>query len=57
MAKKIIRNFDAMDLDPDIIMLYLSQGLRKPKNEKEKRWLRSIRETKKKGMGIEFPFN
>ena len=55
MAKKIIRKFDSMDLDPDIILLYLSQGLRKPQNEKG--WLKSIKESKKKGMGIEFPAN
>lgn len=45
------------DLDPDIILSLLARGCRSPQNEQEKRWLKSINETRAKGYGIELPFN
>lgn len=50
-------DYNAKNIDPDLILYYLANGLRTPQDEREERWLKSINETKAKGRGIEYPSN
>ncbi|MDD3404951.1 MAG: hypothetical protein PHH23_01615 [Paludibacteraceae bacterium] len=49
--------YNSMDLDDDLIGLYLTLGRRKPQNDYERELLAEIQKMKAEGVGIEFPFN
>lgn len=48
---------NSSDLDPDIVGVMLATGRRTPQNDYEKRLLAEIKQMKKDGVAIEFPFN
>ncbi|MBQ5653571.1 MAG: hypothetical protein IIV28_02120 [Alistipes sp.] len=48
---------NSMDLDPDIIGVMLATGRRVPQNTNEQQLLQEIKQMKKEGKSIEFPFN
>jgi hypothetical protein len=50
-------NPNSNHLEHDQILCYLALGSRKPQNEKEERWLKSINDAKIMGYSVEIPAN
>ena len=49
--------YNSMDLEPETILVYLSNGRREPQTESEKIMLEEIKEIESKGYELDIPFN